>query len=94
MVTILISATFRSAALIREEALIRERHLFQCGHPNERCLIQVQLLLEEIWYMNCVSLTTKLVLLRDSAVHTKIRLTTHTHTHTDRYIYIYIYNKI
>ena len=48
MVTILISAAFRSAALVRGEALIRGRHLFQCGHPKEWCLFEAQHLLEEM----------------------------------------------
>ena len=40
MVTILISAAFRGAALIREEALVRGRCLFQCRHPKERRLLE------------------------------------------------------
>ena len=40
MVTILISATFGGAALTRGAALIRGRHLFQCGHPKERLLLE------------------------------------------------------
>ena len=46
MVTILISTTFRDAALIRGEALIRGRRLFQCGYPKLRRL------LEKIRYFN------------------------------------------
>ena len=34
MVTILMSAAFRGAALIRGQALIRERRLFQFGYPK------------------------------------------------------------
>ena len=34
IVTILISAVFRDAALFRGEARIRGRRLFQCGYPE------------------------------------------------------------
>ena len=40
IVTILISAVFRGAALIRGEALIRGRRLFQCGYPKVRRLLE------------------------------------------------------
>ena len=39
-VTILISATFRGAALIRGETLISIRRLFQCGYPKVQCLLE------------------------------------------------------
>ena len=45
MVTILISAGFRGAALVKG------RHLFKCGYPKVRRLFEAQCLLEEIWYM-------------------------------------------
>ena len=38
--TILISATFRDAALIRGEALIRGRYLFQCEYPKVRRFLE------------------------------------------------------
>ena len=56
IVTILIIATFRGAALIREKALIRGRLLFQCGYPKVWCLLEgghlfeTRRLLEEIRY--------------------------------------------
>ena len=34
MLTILISAAFKSAALTRREALIRGKRLFECGYPK------------------------------------------------------------
>ena len=40
MVTILIIAAFRRAALTREEELIRGRHLFQYGYPKVWCLLE------------------------------------------------------
>ena len=40
MVTVLISATFGSAALIRGEALIRARRFFECGYPKARHLLE------------------------------------------------------
>ena len=48
MVTILISAAFRGAALIRGEALIRARRLVQCGYPKVRRLFEARRLLEEM----------------------------------------------
>ena len=44
LVTFLIRAAFRGAALIRGEALIKGRRLFQCGY------LKVRRLLEEIRY--------------------------------------------
>ena len=40
MVTILISAAFRGAALISGEARIRGRRLFLCGYPKVRRLLE------------------------------------------------------
>ena len=40
MVTILISAVFRGAALIRGEALIRGRHLFECEYAKVQRLLE------------------------------------------------------
>ena len=39
-VAILISAAFRGVALITGETLIRGRHLFQCGYPKARHLLE------------------------------------------------------
>ena len=51
IVTILISAEFRSAALSRGEAFIRGRCLFRCGYPKVRRFFEAQRLLEEKRYL-------------------------------------------
>ena len=40
VVTILISAVLRGAALISGQAFIRARRLFQCGYPKVRRLLK------------------------------------------------------
>ena len=40
IVTILISAVFRSAMLIKDEVLIKGRCLLQCGYPDVRWLLE------------------------------------------------------
>ena len=62
IVTFLISATFRGAALIRG------RCLFQCGYPKMQRLFETQCLLEEIRYCTLTQKTRNLNILEISTM--------------------------
>ena len=65
IVTILISAAFRGAALIRGNALIRGMRLFQCGYPKVWLLLERRRLLEGGAYLRSSSYQRKYSRCRD-----------------------------
>ena len=64
MVTILISAAFRGAALIRREALTRGRRLFECGYPKVRRLLEGGVYLRPDTYLRKYSINLEKILNR------------------------------